>query len=102
VAVEPGTTSQILALSPCRPNPTSGTTRFEYSVAGSRAEVSLSIYDLAGRRVRMLVKGPVEAGTHRASWDGRNEAGQRERAGVYFYRLTSAAESVTRPLLLTP
>lgn len=102
VAVGPPTTNQILALSPCRPNPTSGTTQFEYSVAGLAAEVSLGIYDLAGRRVKILVKGPVEAGTYQAIWDGRNEAGHRERAGVYFCRLKSASESVTRLLVLTP
>lgn len=102
LAVELRATSQILALSPCRPNPTAGTTQFEYSVGGPAAQVSLGIYDLAGRRVKTLVKGPVEAGTHQALWDGRDEGGRRGRAGVYFYRLQSGVESFTRMLVLMP
>ena len=88
-------------LSPCRPNPTRGTTTFDYSLRDNAAKANLSIYDLSGRRVRTLVNGPIAAGPHQVFWDGRSEAGRLAATGVYFYRLKVGTESITRRLVLS-
>ena len=63
------------------------------------SDVEVVIYDIAGRRVRELVRGSVPAGRHVEIWDGRNEAGDAAANGIYFVRLTWAggteAERVT-------
>ncbi len=67
------------------PNPFEKTTRFAYAVGGA-ARVDVGVYDLAGRRVRTLVRGLQAAGQYETSWDGRADDGARVRNGVYFLR----------------
>jgi hypothetical protein len=55
-------------------------------------DVELAVFDLAGRRLATLVRGNFEAGTHTASWDGRDASGRTLGAGVYFYRLKVGAQ----------
>jgi subtilisin family serine protease len=51
---------------------------------------TLSIYDIAGRQIRQVVKeAPFERGVHRVTWDGRDRRGNRASSGVYFARLES-------------
>ncbi|MBU1699230.1 MAG: hypothetical protein KJ970_03935 [Candidatus Eisenbacteria bacterium] len=63
--------------------------------------VTLSIFDVAGRRVRNLYQGGLDAGLHHFSWDGRDDGGRRVGSGIYFYKLTTDhTETVKRTLLL--
>ena len=94
VAVE-ASAPRALALSPSQPNPFRGQTQIEYSVP-RQSDVQLSVYDVGGRVVRTLESGVREAGRYRSDWDGRDSRGTHVAAGVYFFRLTSAGEAVTR------
>jgi hypothetical protein len=67
-------------------NPVRGITRIRYFVPVS-GNVSLRLYDVAGREVKRLVEGEVGAGWYAISWDGRDEGGARAASGVYFCRL---------------
>ena len=49
--------------------------------------MSLTVYDVLGRRVRQLWQGSLRAGTHRFVWDGHDAAGKAVAAGVYLYRV---------------
>jgi hypothetical protein len=73
-------------LDPCRPNPFRLQTRVSFRLV-QPGVVNLSIYDVAGRRVATLVEGRTEAGEHHVLWEGRNAAGKKVAAGVYFVRL---------------
>jgi len=42
------------------------------------------MYDLRGRRVRLLARGPFPAGDQQLSWDGRDASGRRVAPGIYF------------------
>jgi flagellar hook assembly protein FlgD len=88
-----------LTLEQNHPNPFNPATviRFALPQAGP---VELAVYDLAGRRVRRLIRGEREAGPHAVRWDGRDEHGQRAPSGMYVYRLEAAGESLTRKMLL--
>jgi hypothetical protein len=73
-------------LGPAVPNPVAGATAgttvaFTLARAG---DVRLDVYDVRGRRVAPVAAGAREAGTHRASWDGNDEAGRRAAPGLYF------------------
>jgi alpha-amylase len=82
----------LLALAPPSPNPTRGgaTLRFTLARAG---HATLALYDVSGRRVRTLADGALAAGPHEARWDGRDTAGARVRAGLYFATLAQGGES---------
>ena len=73
-----------------RPNPFEERTsiRFSLPAAGSH---SLTVFDVAGRRVRTLSGGHRSAGAHEVIWDGRNDSGNRVPSGVYFYTLRSSS-----------
>jgi len=51
------------------------------------SEVRLAVIDASGRRVRDLLRGSLPAGSRMVRWDGRDDAGARAPAGVYFVRL---------------
>ena len=69
------------------PNPFNPAVVIPLDLATDAAQVSLTVYDVLGRRVRQLWQGPLGVGAHRFTWDGRNEAGKGVAAGVYIYRV---------------
>jgi Subtilase family/FlgD Ig-like domain len=81
------------------PNPFNPTTEVVYSLPFN-SEVSLKVFDLLGREVITLVKGYRPAGIHRVTWNGEDEQGNRVSSGVYFYRLQTNIQSLTRKMLL--
>jgi hypothetical protein len=83
-----------ISMSPARPNPFSGSTTVDLFLPRS-SPVSLEIYDVAGRRVRMLVSGSLGPGRHTIIWDGINSAGVEVSPGIYFARLISGKHHLT-------
>jgi hypothetical protein len=81
------------------PNPFNPTTTIKYAIA-SDADVDLTIYDVAGRKVRTLVSERQRADVHRVVWDGVNDAGERVASGMYFYRLVAGKFTQTKKMLL--
>jgi flagellar hook assembly protein FlgD len=61
--------------------------------------VSLTVFDLNGRRVALLESGLKTAGQHFIRWNGRDSAGKRVPSGVYFYRLEAASPAGTATVL---
>ncbi|MBD3333967.1 MAG: T9SS type A sorting domain-containing protein [Candidatus Eisenbacteria bacterium] len=87
-------------LYPNAPNPVVRATRITYALPRTQW-VRLAIFDIAGRRVSLLDEGARPAGFHTLHWDARAERGRAVANGVYFYRLETQRESVTRKLLVT-
>jgi len=81
------------------PNPANPSTVISYGLPEA-LHVQLRIYDMLGREVKTLVEGYQEAGTHQASWNGRNAAGASVASGLYLYRLTAGPFVEVRRLLL--
>ena len=69
------------------PNPFNPSVMIPLDLATDAAEVSLTVYDVLGRRVRQVWDGPLGAGSHRFVWDGRDGAGKNVAAGVYIYQV---------------
>ena len=69
------------------PNPFNPAVVLPLDLAKDAAAVSLRVHDVLGRRVRQVWQGPLRAGQHRFTWDGRDEAGWAVAAGVYVYRV---------------
>lgn len=82
------------------PNPFNPSTTISFELASPR-EVSLGVFDLAGRLVKTLISGEWrDTGRHFAEWNGRDAAGQPAAAGVYFYRLQAGSFAETKRMLL--
>ena len=86
------------------PNPFNPETWIPYQLS-ENSLVSVSIYDTTGKLVRTLSLGFQSAGFYNsreraASWDGRNDLGERVARGVYFYQLTTPAFQQTRRMLI--
>jgi len=64
------------------------------------ATADLAAFDLAGRRVRTLLHGSLDAGPHDVAWDGRDDAGRALPAGVYVLRLRTDGSSASRRVSL--
>jgi serine protease AprX len=71
------------------PNPFRGSATITWGVqlAGN---VSLKLYDAAGREVRNLVGRGMDPGRYTATWDGRSNDGKRVAEGIYFCKLSTA------------
>jgi hypothetical protein len=90
----------VAALRGNAPNPFNPSTRIFFELPDDGARVNLSIFDLAGRRVRTLVDGVQAGGPQVARWDGRTETGLNAPGGVYLYRLTGAGIDEARRMVL--
>lgn len=95
-------TPRFLAFASMVPNPFQHSLRFMIAVPEGAELVDLSIFDLAGRRVRTLAHEVLAAGTHPYIWDGRTDTGGRASAGMYVARLTRAGRTVTRRAMMMP
>jgi hypothetical protein len=81
-------------LGPVEPNPFSAAARLEVSLERSAA-VRLTVLDVTGRTVRVLLADMAPAGKSIIHWDGRDTRGARASNGVYFFRLETPAGSRT-------
>ena len=77
------------------PNPSHGQTTIRYTLPES-TQVRLSVYDVAGHEVAVLVSGSEEAGTKEVIFN----TAQLPR-GTYLYRLSTSQTTETNRLLLT-
>lgn len=68
------------------PNPFNPTTTIQYSLP-TTSTVKLTIYDLLGREVVVLVDGVEDAGYKSVEWNAVNTLGSQLASGTYFYRL---------------
>ena len=89
------TTAFRFALEQNRPNPFNPTTTLAFELP-TAADVELAVYNAAGRRVATLVEGRVDAGRTRSPGTAWTTRASASASGVYFFRLTCGAESVTR------
>jgi hypothetical protein len=89
------------ALHQNQPNPFSARTtiRFELPVG---AMVRLEVFDLQGRRLRVLANRYYEPGYHSLEWDRRATADRSVQPGVYFYRIQAGPFRDRRKMVLLP
>ncbi|MBZ0203133.1 MAG: T9SS type A sorting domain-containing protein [Ignavibacteria bacterium] len=76
------------------PNPFNPSTTIKYGLP-KNSIVKITMYDLLGREVGVLVNELKQAGTYDAKFDGTNMA-----SGVYFYRIEAGAFVDTKKMLL--
>ncbi|MBM3313530.1 T9SS type A sorting domain-containing protein, partial [candidate division WOR-3 bacterium] len=76
-------------------NPTLGQVTLRYHLP-EPGDLTVAVYDRAGRLVRQLSSGPRRAGSGRVIWDGADAEGHKVGAGVYLFRMVTGGKSVVQ------
>ena len=76
------------------PNPFGSETKIRFYLE-QPAPVTLSVYDLTGKKVATVLNGQKQAGPHQVNFSAKDLA-----TGVYFYRLQSGEYMSTRKLVV--
>ncbi len=84
------------------PNPFNPQTtiRFRIPSEASGRHVKLSVLNVRGQQVKMLIDRTMGAGEHIVTWFGDNDAGHSVSSGIYLYRLETGSTILTRKMLL--
>jgi len=82
------------------PDPCAKQTALTVEIAEQTAAYSLRIYDIYGRLVRDLGRGPALPGRYTSLWDLTDDGGARVAPGVYFSVLTAGDASSSRKVLV--
>ena len=93
------TTPTAFALGANYPNPFNPATTIPLVVPAGAKNVDLTIYNMLGQPMRQVWTGPLPAGEHELTWDGRDAQGQPVAAGVYVYRLQVDEQTRTRKMV---
>ena len=88
-----------IRLAPNYPNPFSAATTLQFQVKDA-ARATLTVHDVAGRRVRTLWDRETSAGTYFLVWDGRADDGGQVPAGVYFATLAAGGARSSQRVLV--
>ena len=76
------------------PNPFNPSTSIVFEIP-KQADINLSIFDMLGRKVAVLVNETRSAGSYVTTWDASQQS-----SGVYFYRLEVGNEAIMKKMLL--
>lgn len=80
------------------PNPFNSSTNIVVESAGEPGS-KVEIYNIVGVRVRQLQTSPTGDGRQIVRWDATSDSGRRLPSGIYFCRLSSGGEIITKKLL---
>jgi flagellar hook assembly protein FlgD len=81
------------------PNPFNPTTEIFFSIP-KKQHTELVVYDILGARVKTILSRNLPAGKYTVSWDGKDGMGQNVASGMYFYRLQSDTQILTKKMVL--
>lgn len=76
------------------PNPFNRSTVIRFTLPIGQA-VRLTVYNILGQEVAVLLDETLPAGEHEVAWSGNGAS-----SGVYFYRLVTESEAFTRKMML--
>jgi hypothetical protein len=81
------------------PNPFNAATTISYGIS-EEGQVELAIFNILGQRVATLVNEHRAPGNYTVTWTATNDHGRAVASGMYLYRLTSAAGTQTKRMVL--
>ena len=89
----------VAVLYPNAPNPFASGTRIRFELS-EPVHVTLTIYDLLGRKIRVLVDETHGPGRYARIWNGMDGDGRTVPSGVYLYRMTAGDVEAGGKMLL--
>jgi len=98
--VPDGTVPRVSGITGVHPNPFNPQTAIAFDMAKS-GSVTLRVFDVQGKLVRVLADGVFAAGHHQLAWNGTDDTGRLVASGVYFVRLNGdGVEDLPKMMLL--
>jgi hypothetical protein len=88
-----------VSLDPSYPNPFRSSTTVGFRLPAP-SRVKLTVHDVAGRLVAVLVDDSRDGGFHEVQWNGRDGRGQKVHSGIYFYRLDAGRRIQVRKVVV--
>jgi surface protein len=89
----------VFALEQNYPNPFNPSTQIRYAIP-EQSMVTISIYDMMGRKVRTLIQGNISAGYHTTVWNATNDKGLPVGAGMYIYTIRAGTYHQMKKMVL--
>ncbi|MXY97453.1 MAG: S8 family serine peptidase [Gemmatimonadetes bacterium] len=89
----------VAVLYPNAPNPFTASTNIRFELS-EPVHVTLTIYNLLGRRIRVLVDQTQGPGRYARIWNGMDGDGRAVPSGVYLYRMTAGGIEQRGKMLL--
>jgi hypothetical protein len=86
-------------LHPNAPNPFNPATSIAFDLPAAE-NVTLTVYSVEGRLVKILLQERLAAGRHVSSWNGRDARGRPVASGTYIYRLQAGSYTETKRMVL--
>jgi hypothetical protein len=80
------------------PNPFNPVTEIKLEIL-EETPVRLEVYDITGRRIKILADDVFQRGVHAVRWDGKDYAGEEVGSGVYFYKIIADGRSAAKKML---
>ncbi|MCD4796610.1 MAG: T9SS type A sorting domain-containing protein [Candidatus Cloacimonetes bacterium] len=82
------------------PNPFNPETTIQFSTTEHTENTELIIYNIKGQKVKTLYSGIAEEGKHTVTWNGKDTNDKSVSSGIYFYKLKTGKQELTRKMLL--
>ncbi len=82
-----------------RPNPFNPETVISYDLK-ENTPVNITIYNIRGQRVKILVNEYKEAGRYEVLWDGKDQEGNLLPSGLYFSRMQTSERDLYSKMML--
>jgi PKD repeat protein len=99
IETKPGGLPLAFGLDQNYPNPFNPVTAIPFQMP-KPGDVTLRVYDLYGRLVRVLAEGPAAAGFHEVRWDGKDSNGSSAASGVYVVQIRCGSFVEQRKMIL--
>ncbi|MBE2218227.1 MAG: T9SS type A sorting domain-containing protein [Ignavibacteria bacterium] len=78
------------------PNPFNPATKIKFDISGSSAaQTSLSVYDITGKEISLLVNADLKPGSYEISFDASGLS-----SGVYFYKISTGSFTDVKKMVL--
>ncbi|MGB8658144.1 MAG: M6 family metalloprotease domain-containing protein [Candidatus Zixiibacteriota bacterium] len=87
------------------PNPFNPSTSIRFTVhrspfvVHSPIRTSLAIYNILGKKVRVLLDEEIMPGDYQVGWDGKDDSGNEVSSGVYFYQVKAGGYSEVKKMV---
>ncbi len=81
------------------PNPFNPSTTISYSIT-SAGMTDVSIYNVKGRKIATLINENQTEGTYSTSWNGKDSDGIAQSSGIYFMKLKTSDQNITKKIMM--
>ena len=81
------------------PNPFNENCCIKYQIA-NKEKVIINIYNILGEKVKTLINEEKDTGNYQIKWNGKDDAGNIMKSGVYLYKIQAGAFQQSQKMIL--